>query len=128
MPAHTAGDPPALRRARAASRLLDAAVTVPGTSVRVGLDPLLSVVPFGSLLGTLCSLYVVAEAARFGVPARTLVRMLGNLAVDTVVGAVPVVGPLADAVWQANVRNVALFERHVDGGADPEAFVGIDIE
>jgi hypothetical protein len=128
MPAHAGGDPPALRRARAASRLLDAAVTVPGTSVRVGLDPLLSVVPFGSLLGTLCSLYIVVEAARSGVPGRTLARMLANLAVDTAVGAVPLVGPFVDAAWRANERNVSLFERHVDRASDPEAFVGIEID
>jgi hypothetical protein len=108
--------------------LLDAAVTVPGTDVRVGVDPLLSVVPFGSLLGTAASLYIVAEAAVYGVPAATLARMLANLAVDTVLGLVPLVGPLVDAAWRANERNVALFERHVGRTGPDEAFVGIEID
>ncbi|MFB6305067.1 MAG: DUF4112 domain-containing protein [Haloferacaceae archaeon] len=108
-------DPPGLRRARLLARLLDDAVRIPGTSFRVGLDPLLSLVPVGgSALGFLCSLYVVAEAARAGVPARTLAAMLARIAADAVVGSLPLVGPAADAVVRANRRNVAAFERAVN--------------
>lgn len=107
-------EPPGLRRARRAATLLDAAVRVPGTSIRVGLDPILSVLPVaGDAVGVLCSLYVVAEAARAGVRPRTLAAMLGLIAVDAAVGSLPLVGPVADAVLRVNERNVALFERAV---------------
>jgi phosphotransferase system glucose/maltose/N-acetylglucosamine-specific IIC component len=103
--------PTRLRYARTIARLLDGAVRVPGTSRRIGLDPLLSVVPVvGSGLGLLLSLSIVWAAAREGVPAATLARMLAHLALDAAVGAVPVAGPVADAVVRANERNVALFE------------------
>jgi 2-C-methyl-D-erythritol 4-phosphate cytidylyltransferase len=107
-------DPPGLRRARRLATLLDGAVRVPGTSVRVGLDPLFSVLPVaGSALGAVCSLYVVFEAARAGVPARTVALMLGVVAVDAASGVVPLLGPVADTFVRGNERNVALFERAI---------------
>jgi hypothetical protein len=108
-------DPPALRRCRLVARALDDAVRVPGTSFRVGIDPLLGLLPIaGDTVTALASLYVVVEAARLGAPGAVLVRMLLNLALDLVAGSVPVVGDLFDAVWKANSRNVALLERHLD--------------
>ncbi|MFB6147081.1 MAG: DUF4112 domain-containing protein [Halobacteriaceae archaeon] len=107
-------DPAGLRRARLLARLLDDAVRVPGTSFRVGLDPLFSVLPVaGSALGALCSLYIVVEAALAGVSRRTLAGMLLRIGVDAAGGALPLVGPLADVVVRANRRNVAAFERAV---------------
>lgn len=107
-------DPPGLRRTRRFAHLLDSAVRVPGTSIRVGLDPLFSVLPVaGSTLGTLCSLYIVLEAALAGVPLRTIALMLALVGVDAAVGTVPLVGPVADAFLRVNRRNVALFERAV---------------
>jgi hypothetical protein len=121
-------EPAALRRARAASRLLDDLVTVPGTRIGVGLDPLLSVVPGGTVVGGAASLYVVWEAARYGVPGRMLAHMLLNVLLDAAGGAVPIVGPLLDAMFQANERNVDLFARHVARERREEAFVAIEIE
>jgi hypothetical protein len=121
-------EPGPLRRARRAGRLLDAAVRIPGTGYRVGFDPVLSLLPGGTILGGLVGLYIVAEAARYGVPARVLVRMVANLALDAAGGAVPLIGPVVDAVWRANQRNVALFERHVEREVREAAFVGIDID
>ncbi|MFB6157380.1 MAG: DUF4112 domain-containing protein [Haloferacaceae archaeon] len=107
-------EPAGLRRARLLARLLDDAIRVPGTSFRVGLDPLLSVFPVGgSVIGAVCSLYVVAEAALAGVPPRTLAWMLLRVVADAAVGALPFAGPLADAAVRANRRNVAAFERAV---------------
>lgn len=107
-------DPPGLRRARRLAHLLDEAVRVPGTSVRVGLDPVLSAFPLaGDAAALLCSLYVVVAAARAGVPPGTLALMLALVAVDAAVGTVPLVGPVVDAGLRVNERNVALFERAV---------------
>lgn len=105
-------DEPALRRVKAVARLLDDAVRVPGTEFRVGLDPVLGVIPgAGDVVSTGLSLYIVLEAANLGVPLTTVVRMLGNVAVDAVGGSVPVVGTLFDAVWKGNARNARLLER-----------------
>lgn len=108
-------DPPGLARSRAVATLMDDAVRVPGTSVRVGIDPIVGVLPVaGDLLMALLSLYIVVEGLRLGVGARTAFRMVVNVALDVVVGSVPFVGDLFDAVWKANQRNVALIERHVE--------------
>lgn len=102
-------DPAAVRRMRAVARLLDESVRVPGTRFRVGLDPIVGLLPgAGDALTGVLSLYVVAEAARLGVTYTTLLRMLANVGVDVVGGSVPVLGDLFDAVWKANVRNVEL--------------------
>jgi Domain of unknown function (DUF4112) len=103
-----------LTSVRFIARLLDSAVGVPGTGIRVGLDPLLGLVPgLGDVAGAALSGYIVLAAARRGAPASVVVRMLGNIAVDTAVGAVPLLGDLFDAGWKSNTRNVALLERHV---------------
>lgn len=109
----------ALGRARFAARLLDDAFRVPGTNVRIGVDPLISVVPVsGDLVAGGLSLYIVAEAARCDVPPRTLARMLANVGVDTVGGSVPILGSLVDVAWKANRKNVALLEEHLGVAAD----------
>jgi len=103
-----------LARARTLTRLLDSAARVPGTSFRFGLDPLLGLIPgLGDLTGAALSGYVVILASRLGAPRTVIVRMLANVAFDTVVGSVPFVGDLFDAGWKSNTRNLALLERHV---------------
>jgi hypothetical protein len=87
---------------------------VPGTSFRFGLDPLLGLVPgLGDMTGAALSGYLVLLASRYGAPKAVIVRMLGNVAIDTVVGTMPVLGDLFDAGWKSNTRNLALLERHV---------------
>jgi len=106
---------PAVRRSRTVSTLMDEAVRLPGTGFRVGIDPLLGLVPFGGdTVAFVLSLYPVVEAARLGLPRTTLARMLLNVGIDFLVGSVPVLGTLFDAVWKANERNVRLLERHLD--------------
>ena len=103
-----------LARARALTRLLDSAARVPGTSLRFGLDPILGLVPgIGDVAGAALSGYVVLLASRLGAPTTVIVRMLGNVVVDTVGGTVPVLGDLFDVGWKANTRNLALLERHL---------------
>ena len=129
-------DEAAVRRMQFVRRLLDDSVRVPGTDVRVGLDPLLSALPgnVGDVVGAGLSLYIVLESARLGVSFTTLLRMLANVAVDVAVGSVPVVGVLFDAVWKANARNVELAladlaaaDEPLDSDGDSEA-VTIEVE
>jgi len=102
-------------RLDALARFLDSAVRVPGTSVRIGADTLLNVVPgVGPLVAKAIAGYLIVEARRLGVPNRTLLRMAGNVGIDFLVGAVPVLGWVADAFWRANSRNLDLLNAHLD--------------
>lgn len=105
----------ALRRVRVTAHLLDEAVRVPGTNRRVGLDPLLGVLPVGGdAVAAGLGMYPVAEAYRFDLPKRTLAKMVTLVAIDAVIGSVPVLGTLFDAVWKANEWNRRTLERHLD--------------
>lgn len=106
------------RRLRVLASLLDEAIRIPGTSYRIGLDPIIGLVPgVGDLLGGVLSCYIVLEAARAGAPTALLLRMLGNIGIDTVVGAVPLAGDAFDFAWKSNSRNVRLLQRHLDAPA-----------
>jgi hypothetical protein len=95
--------------------LLDSSIRVPGTDFRIGLDALLGLLPGGGdAAGVILSSYIVLEAARMGVPRRTLWLMIGNIAVEGLAGAVPVAGDLFDAAWKANQRNVDLLNAYFD--------------
>lgn len=112
---------PELRHLRRVSHLLDSSIRVPGTDRRVGIDPLIGLVPVvGDYVGLALSLYVVVRASGYGLPRKTLVRMLFNVGLEAVVGSVPLLGDLFDFVWKANERNVALLERHVESPREAE--------
>ncbi|NJM71897.1 MAG: DUF4112 domain-containing protein [Scytonema sp. RU_4_4] len=105
---------PTLRRLRQLSRLLDRVITVPGTQVSIGLDPILGLIPVGGdFLGVMLSAYIVLEAARLGAPAATLSKMVINIIIDGLVGAIPIVGDLFDIGWKANESNIRLLEDHL---------------
>ncbi|GGC68886.1 DUF4112 domain-containing protein [Haloferax sulfurifontis] len=115
------GDEETLARLRAVSFYLDEAFEVPGTNYRVGLDPILGLVPgIGDATASALSAYILVEAAMLGVPRTTLARMLGNVVLDATVGSLPVVGDVFDAAWKANARNVRLLEARYDD-ASPAA-------
>ena len=102
-----------LQRLRRYAQWMDAGFTVPFTSLRVGFDPIIGLVPgVGDAAGALMAGWVLLEAVRRGAPRTTLMRMAGNIAVDMVAGAVPLLGDVVDVVWKANLRNVALLECH----------------
>jgi hypothetical protein len=92
----------------------DAAVTIPGTSFRLGVDAIIGLVPgIGDLLGAAISLYIVQEAKRLGVPWSVRTHMLYNVAIDSSLGMVPVAGDLFDAAFRANMKNVALLRKYL---------------
>jgi hypothetical protein len=95
--------------------LTDSSIRIPGTSRTIGADALMNFVPgIGSALGAGISLYAVIEAIRHGAPMGTLARMGGNIAVDAVIGSIPVAGVLFDMAFKANQRNLALLRRHLE--------------
>jgi len=106
-----------LRRLDKLSQFLDNAFAIPGTRFRIGLDGIIGLIPgIGDAAGAVLSIYVILQAARLGLPVSTLLRMLGNVAIETVVGAVPIVGDIFDIVWKANTKNMALLRRHRPSG------------
>jgi Domain of unknown function (DUF4112) len=106
-----------LQRVRQLGHLLDNAFVIPGTNRRIGIDPLLGLLPGGGdLAGVALSAYIVFEAARFGVPKASVLRMVVNLIADALLGTLPVLGDLLDFSWKANSRNLALLESHITAG------------
>jgi hypothetical protein len=105
--------PPAdpLARARTLARLLDSVARVPGTKIRFGADAVVGLVPgLGDIGGAALAGYLVILAQRLGVPRSVVLRMLGNVAIDTIAGTVPLIGDMFDVAFKSNLRNVALLE------------------
>jgi hypothetical protein len=112
--------PPRTREERIArietlAGLLDTALLVPGTNIRLGFDALIGLVPgIGDAVTAALSLWLVKEAHALGAPRHLIARMLGNIAIDSLAGAVPVLGDVFDVVWKSNRRNLHLLRRHLD--------------
>ena len=105
---------PALKRMRQLSQLLDGAIAISGTKQRIGIDPILGLIPGGGdTVSAALSGYIIVEAARMGLPRKALIQMVMNLVLDTVIGSVPVVGDIFDVVSKANFRNMQIVESHV---------------
>ncbi|SDF18760.1 DUF4112 domain-containing protein [Halorientalis regularis] len=115
-------DEAALDRLKAVAYVMDESVRVPGTEVRIGLDPLVSAVPVvGDVISGGLSLYIVVESAYLGVSYATLARMLANIAIDVGGGAIPFVGTVFDAFWKSNKRNVELLLDELGETDQPDA-------
>ena len=95
--------------------LLDNSIRLPGTQFRIGLDALLGLFPVvGDAAGVVLSGYIVQQAAKLGAPTSVLFRMVLNVAIEGLLGAVPLAGDIFDAAWKANQRNVALLDQYLD--------------
>ncbi|RYZ03688.1 MAG: DUF4112 domain-containing protein [Myxococcales bacterium] len=107
--------------ARQLTRLLDGAIRVPGTDIRVGLDPILGALlpELGDALTGVLALTLLGVAYRERVPKWVLLRMLLNIGLDSLLGAVPLVGDVFDFAFKANDKNLALIERHRGDPASP---------
>ena len=106
-----------LRHLRRFAHWLDDGIKLPWIPLRVGLDSIIGLVPgIGDAAGAILGAWILVEAARLRASRATLVRIFYNIAVDAVVGTIPLLGDIFDVVWKANLRNVALLERQL---ADP---------
>jgi hypothetical protein len=107
------------RRIGRMTHLLDELIEVPGTSIKLGLDPVIGLIPVaGDALSALAGGWVILEAARFGLPRVVLARMVVNLALDLGIGAIPLLGDAYDLLFRSNSRNLELFRKHA---LDPAA-------
>lgn len=108
-----------IRRLTRLARLMDVQFRLPGTKFRYGLDGLIGLIPgVGDVAGAAISGYIVLEAKRLGASNWILARMIGNVLIEVVIGAIPVLGDLFDIVFKANVRNLRLLGIGVEGVGD----------
>ncbi|MFT5063583.1 MAG: hypothetical protein ACI91G_000953 [Gammaproteobacteria bacterium] len=104
----------ALKRLDKLASLLDSQISIPGTKIRFGLDAILGLVPgIGDVAGAILSLWIVFSGLRMGATPPTVFKMLLNVGIELILGAIPVVGDMFDVVWQSNNRNVALLRQEL---------------
>lgn len=104
-----------LERLDALASLMDSAIVVPGTNIRLGADAIVGLIPgIGDLVTAGVSCLIILEARRMGAPAHVVARMIGNVAIDGLVGTIPVLGDLFDVAFRANLRNMRLLRKHFE--------------
>jgi hypothetical protein len=107
MPAESANE--TFERLDRLSILLDTAIVIPGTNIRFGLDALVGLVPVvADMITTAISSWLIYEAHRLGISRFALWRMMGNVAIDGLVGAIPLLGDAFDVAFRANRRNMRI--------------------
>jgi hypothetical protein len=103
-----------LAQLRQLSHLWDQAIGIPGTKWRIGLESIIGLLPIGGdWIGLVMSSYILFHAVKFNLPRSIMVRMVINILIDAIVGAVPILGDLFDTTWKANTKNVNLLEAHL---------------
>jgi Domain of unknown function (DUF4112) len=121
-PAASGDAEPRLVFARFLAELLDQRFTIPGTSIRIGLDPIIGLIPgVGDTLANLAGSAILLVGAQFRLPKVVLLRMALNVALNTLIGAIPVVGDLFSIWFRSNVRNARLLELHATRHAQKAA-------
>jgi hypothetical protein len=101
--------------ARLLAQVLDRSIRVPGTDIRIGLDPIVGLIPgFGDAVASLAGSMILFLAAQLHVPKIVLVRMSVNIAINGAIGSIPLLGDIFSVWFQSNVKNVELLERHVE--------------
>jgi hypothetical protein len=102
-----------LKALRRISELLDSAFVVPGTTYRIGLDPIIGLIPMvGDLASPLFTIGILWQGRDLGIPKVVQLRMIFNAAIDGLIGVIPIAGDLFDFAWKSNKMNLALLERH----------------
>jgi hypothetical protein len=94
---------------------MDTVFHIPGVGLRFGLDSLIGLLPgIGDTATSVVSLYILNAATRYGVPRVTLMRMAANIAIDWIIGAIPLLGDAFDIYWKSNQRNLELLRKHAN--------------
>lgn len=109
-------DPAAVRRRiEMLERVLEGLFVIPGTNQRVGLDVILDLIPVGgSVVGAIMGSYLAWEARNLGMSRTAILRMGGNIAVDALLGAIPVIGAVPDFFFRSNTRNLRIIKKYLD--------------
>ena len=108
------------------ARLMDEAFVIPGTNFRFGLDAAVGLIPgVGDVIGGVLSTWIIVGALRHRVPAGIIVRMVANIVIDLIFGAVPVAGDVFDFMFEENMKNMRLLELHRDRRRPPRSAAAI---
>lgn len=92
--------------------LLDNSINIPVINYRIGLEAIIGLIPvLGDAIGMLISSFIVVQALRLGVSRTVITRMIANIVIEGVIGSIPFIGDLFDAVFKANVRNAQLLRQ-----------------
>jgi hypothetical protein len=103
-----------LKRIRRLARLMDTAIGIPGTKFRIGIDPIIGLIPgAGDLIATGFSAYIIFLATSFNIPGKELRKMLFNIGLEAVVGTIPLLGDFFDAYFKSNIRNLNILEQYL---------------
>lgn len=112
-----------LEKIRALTSVMDTRFKVPGTDFSFGLDPVLGLIPgAGDVLTFGISGFIVLLMARHKVKGQVLLMMMANIGIDFLIGAIPIVGWIADFQMKANARNLKLLEKHYVEGKYQRGF------
>lgn len=106
-----------IARIETIATFLDSAIVIPGTNRRVGFDALIGLIPgVGDAISAVLSAYIIWEARQLGLPRWKIARMIGNVALDTALGALPLAGDVFDAFFRSNQRNLRIVREHIGRG------------
>lgn len=95
--------------------VMDRLIRIPGVKKRLGLNPILDLVPgFGDIAAALISVSVLVYGIRRGIPKILLGRMALNVLINEIVGIIPIVGSVFAFWFTANTRNYELLREHLD--------------
>ncbi len=105
---------------------MDTKFEVPGTNFRFGLDPILGLLPgVGDLTSFAISAYMLFHMVRYGTSGRLVILMLLNVALDTMLGSIPILGNVVDFFYKPNARNLRIFKEHYQEGKHRGSGLGI---
>ncbi|WP_210485136.1 DUF4112 domain-containing protein [Microvirga antarctica] len=114
MTGHSRSHADSLARVALVAKLLDNAFLIPGLNRRVGLDAVIGLVPgIGDAVTAVLASYIIWEARRLGLPRWKIARMVGNVCVDTAIGAIPFAGDVFDVFYKSNQRNLRIIHEHL---------------
>jgi hypothetical protein len=103
------------RRIEAMEKLLEGLFVIPGTNRKFGLDVILDIIPVGgSVIGAIMGSYLAWEARNLGMPKHAYARIAGNIGVDALLGAIPLIGAVPDFFFRSNTRNLKIIKKHLD--------------
>jgi hypothetical protein len=106
-------DAPAIQWVEQIARLMDSRFTIPGTKIRFGIDPILSLLPvFGDLVTFIVSGMLIYTMRNHGASRNVAIKMILNATLDALIGAIPILGTVFDVFYRANDRNIKLLKEH----------------
>lgn len=86
----------------------------------IGLDGIVGLIPgLGDVITDLMGMLIVVRAMRNGVHRAAVLRMVVNLGIDTVLGAIPIAGDLFDFAFKANMKNIEIYRQSLSGTREP---------